>query len=146
MGSENILPHSLVSLPRRLVHVFIRIRPQTGNKRWSFVESLWRTIGPLIRPWCNDWEEPTAVNVHLYRDPHSCVRWHSDDESLFGGKGVDKLIVSIHLSVEGSSVLYDQWVWLCCAFFMVTCWSWMGQRRTIIVTARLLAWRGNGLT
>ena len=46
---------------------------------------------------------PTAANLNLYRGGNSRVNWHSDDEPLFGGSGVHKLIVSVSL---GASVLF----------------------------------------
>ena len=38
-----------------------------------------------MKPWCADEEEvPTAANLNLYRGRDSRVRWHCDDEPLFG--------------------------------------------------------------
>ena len=56
-----------------------------------------------MRPWCAEGEVPTAANLNLYRGGTSRVNWHSDDEPLFGGSGVHKLIVSVSL---GSPVLF----------------------------------------
>ena len=41
-------------------------RPQTGDKGWLFVESLWKSIAPLMRPRCNEGEGTSAVNGNLY--------------------------------------------------------------------------------
>ena len=39
---------------------------------------------------------PTAANLNLHRRRNSCVRWHCDDEPLFGSEvGTSKLIVSV---------------------------------------------------
>ena len=48
-------------------------------------------------------EGPSAVTVHFYGHPHPQVWWHSDDGSLFGSTGEDKLIVSLSL---GSSARF----------------------------------------
>ena len=61
------------------------------------VESLWKTIAPLMRPWCNEGEGPAAANVNLHGDSQSQVRWRLDDESLFGASVDPKLIVSSQL-------------------------------------------------
>ena len=63
----------------------------------SFVESSWRTKTLLMRQWCITWEEPSAVNVNLYRDPQSQVRRHSDDEPLFSSIWESKLVVFLGL-------------------------------------------------
>ena len=56
-----------------------------------------------MKPWCAEGEVPTAANLNLYRGGNSRVNWHSDDEPLFGGSGVHKLIVSVSL---GAPVLF----------------------------------------
>ena len=45
---------------------------------------------------------PTGVNLNQYAGPGSCIRWHSDNESLFGPPNQPELIVSMSLghSVE----------------------------------------------
>ena len=40
---------------------------------------------------------PTGVNLNHYDGSRSCVRWHSDNESLFGPRDSPKLIVSLSL-------------------------------------------------
>ena len=42
-------------------------------------------------------ELPTGVNLNHYDGSKSCVRWHSDNESLFGPRDSPKLIVSLSL-------------------------------------------------
>ena len=64
------------------------IGPHTGGR-------VWRTIAPLLKPWCAEGEVPTAANLNLYRGGNSCVRWHCDGEPLFGVVGDSKLIVSV---------------------------------------------------
>ena len=44
---------------------------------------------------------PTGVNLNRYSGPSSCIRWHSDNEPLFGPQNAPKLIVSMSL---GNSV------------------------------------------
>ena len=77
-------------------------RPQSGDKGWSSVESSWRTIASLVR-WCDGGREPSAVNVNLYRDSQSQVRWHSDDEPLCGVSRESELIV--HLILGASALI-----------------------------------------
>ena len=64
---------------------------------------VWRAIAPLMKPWCAEGELPTAANLNLYRGRDSCVRWHCDDEPLFGEVGTSKLIVSVSF---GSQALF----------------------------------------
>ena len=40
---------------------------------------------------------PTGVNLNQYAGPGSFIRWHSDNESLFGPRDSPKLIVSLSL-------------------------------------------------
>ena len=40
---------------------------------------------------------PTGVNLNRYSGPSSCIRWHSDNEPLFGPQNAPKLIVSMSL-------------------------------------------------
>ena len=61
------------------------IGPHTGKRCWVLLSWLWRTIAPLMKPWCAEGEEPTAANLNLYRGGTSRVNWHSDNEPLFGG-------------------------------------------------------------
>ena len=41
------------------------------------------------------------MNLNRYSGPSSCIRWHSDNEPLFGPQNAPKLIVSLSL---GNSV------------------------------------------
>ena len=54
---------------------------------------------------------PSHLRWHLgvpYGGSGSCVRWHSDDEVLFGGQGESKLIVSVSI---GFSALFRWKPW-----------------------------------
>ena len=68
---------------------------------WDGVVSLWGRVAPLL---CSRGSAPTRVNssepVRLAQD--SCIRWHSDNESLLGPQNSPKLIVCMSLghSVE----------------------------------------------
>ena len=67
--------------------VLVRTRPggpDTGGRCWPLLAGLWRAIAPLMKPWCAEGEVPTAANVNLHRRGNSRVRWHCDDEPLFG--------------------------------------------------------------
>ena len=46
---------------------------------------------------------PRCANLNYYGGSGSYVRWHSDDEFLFGGQGESKLIVSVSI---GFSALF----------------------------------------
>ena len=56
-----------------------------------------------MKPWCAEGDVPTAADLNLYQGGNSRLNWHSDNEPLFGGYGVDKLIVSVSL---GAPVLF----------------------------------------
>ena len=79
------------------------IGSHTGKQKWELLSWLWRTIAPLMKPWCAEGEVPTAANLNLCRGGNSRVNWHSDNEPLFGGSGVHKLIVSVSF---GAPVLF----------------------------------------
>ena len=79
------------------------IGPHTGQGCWRYLVSVWRALAPLLSPWCADGDVPSAANLNLYEGSRSHVNWHCDDESLFGGIGDSKLIVSLSL---GSSVTF----------------------------------------
>ena len=79
------------------------IGSHTGKRCWALLSWLWRAIAPLMKPWCAEGDVPTAANLNLYRGGNSRVNWHSDDEPLFGGSGVHKLIVSVSF---GAPVLF----------------------------------------
>ena len=122
------------------VFLFIWKRPsyQASNwrdKGWSFVESLWRTIAPLMRPWCNEGEGPSAVNANLCGDSQSQVQRHSDDEPLFGGIGgtlagrSSQLWCKWSFSMQTSSVLFALCRRRLAAFPRVTFWAWMGLHK-----------------
>ena len=71
------------------------VRPQTDNATWDGVIGLWERVAPLISPWCDYKELPTEVNLNQYAGPGSHIRWHSDNEPLFGPQYSPKLIVSL---------------------------------------------------
>ena len=73
------------------------VRPQTNKAIWDGVISLWGRVAPFLSPWCDKKELPTGVNLNHYDGSRSCVRWHSDNESLFGPRNSPKLIVSLSL-------------------------------------------------
>ena len=77
------------------------MRPQTNDAIWHGVIGLWGRVAPLLSPWCARREVPVGVNLNRYSGPSSCVRWHSDNEPLFGPQNASKLIVSMSL---GNSV------------------------------------------
>ena len=73
------------------------VRPQTNKAIWDGAISLWSRVAPFLSPWCDKRELPTGVNLNHYDGSRSCVRWHSDNESLFGPRDSPKLIVSLSL-------------------------------------------------
>ena len=73
------------------------VRPQTNKAIWDGVISLWGRVAPFLSPWCDKKELPTGVNLKHCDGSRSCVRWHSDNESLFGPRDSPKLIVSLSL-------------------------------------------------
>ena len=81
----------------------VAVGPQTGERSWEFLCDLWRAIAPLFAPWCAEGEMPTCANLNHYGGEGSCVRWHRDDEALFGEQGESKLIVSVSI---GYSALF----------------------------------------
>ena len=70
------------------------VGPQTGGCSWELLRRLWRAVAPLMTLWCSEGDVPTSANLNLFGGSGSCVRWHSDDEALFGERGDPKLIVS----------------------------------------------------
>ena len=71
------------------------VRPQTNNAIWDGVIGLWGRVAPLLSPWCARREVPTGLNLNRYSGPSSCIRWHRDNEPLFGPENEPKLIVSM---------------------------------------------------
>ena len=61
---------------------------------------MWKAVAPLLAPWCSEREVPTSAIFCLYGSSGSRVRWHSDDEDLFGSRGDSKLIVSMSLGIS----------------------------------------------
>ena len=77
------------------------VRPQTDNAIWKGVIGLWCRVAPFLSSWCGKKDVPTVVNLNQYAAPGSLIRWHSDNEPLFGPQNCPKLIVSLIL---GNSV------------------------------------------
>ena len=106
LGEEGIVPHSVggsLDSPCFCSYAYGRgtdIGPHTGEWCWPLLAGVWRAIAPLMKPWCAEWEVPTAANLNLYRGRNSCVGWHSDDEPLFGECEEVKLIVSVSFSTR----------------------------------------------
>ena len=75
------------------------VGPQVSGN-WEFLRGLWKAVAPLMAPWCADGEMPTCANLNLYEGSGSRVRWHSDNEGLFGRQGESKLIVSMSFGVS----------------------------------------------
>ena len=73
----------------------VAVGPQTGERSWELLRGLWRAVAPLMAPWCAEEDVPTSANLNYYGSSGSCVRWHRDDEALFGGQRELKLIVSM---------------------------------------------------
>ena len=55
----------------------------------------------ILSPWCGKKDVPTGVILNQYAGSGSFIRWHSDNEPLFGPQNLPKLIVSLSL---GNSV------------------------------------------
>ena len=73
------------------------VRPQTNNAIWDGVIGLWDRVAPLWSLWCARGNMPTGVNLNQYSGSGSYIRWHSDNEPLFGPQNSPKLIVSLSL-------------------------------------------------
>ena len=54
-------------------------------------------VAPFLSPWCGKKDVPTGVNLNQYAGPGSFIRWHSDNEPLFGPQNSPTLIVSLIL-------------------------------------------------
>ena len=81
----------------------VAVGPQTGERSWELLHDLWKAIAPLMAPWCAEGEVPTCANLNYHGGSGSCVRWHRDDEGVFGMQGESKLIVSVSV---GFSALF----------------------------------------
>ena len=109
---------------------------------------MWRRVAPFLSPWCGKKELPTGVNLNHYDGSRSCVRWHSDNESLFGPRDSPKLIVSLSLGnpVEFKVRRVSDSVTSSITLNHGDVWSWMVQRNRSIYTVRCLGCRVLGLT
>ena len=77
------------------------VRQRTNNAIWDGVVGLWGSVAPFLSPWCGKKDVPTWLNLNQYAGSGSLIRWHSDNEPLFGPQNAPKLIVSMSL---GNSV------------------------------------------
>ena len=116
------------------------VGPQVSGN-WEFLRGLWKAVAPLMAPWRADGEMPTCANLNLYEGSGSRVRWHSDNEGLFGRRGESKLIVSMSFGVSalckwkpGPSLDSDASALGCTT---VTFWLWMVAVRMSIFTVRI---------
>ena len=62
---------------------------------------MWGSVAPFLSPWCGKKDVPTWLNLNQYAGSGSLIRWHSDNEPLFGPQNSRKLIVSLS---SGNSV------------------------------------------
>ena len=79
------------------------VRPQTNDAIWDGVIGLWGRVAPFLSPWCGKKDVPTGANLNEYAGSGSFIRWHSDNEPLFGPQNCPKLKVSLSL---GNSVVF----------------------------------------
>ena len=77
------------------------VRPQTNKVIWDGVISLWCRVADFFLPWCDKKELPTGLNLNQYAGSGLFIRWHSDNEPVFGPQSQPKLIVSLS---SGNSV------------------------------------------
>ena len=77
------------------------VRPETNNAIWDGVIGLWGRVAPFLPLWCGKKDVPTGVNLNQYDGSRSFIRWHSDNEPLFGPQNLPKLIVSLSLGNSG---------------------------------------------
>ena len=77
----------------------MEVSQQLGRKPERFPGSCSEICGvaPLITPWCSEGEAPTSANLNLSGSSGSRVRWHVEDEDLFGEWGGSTLIFSVCL-------------------------------------------------
>ena len=123
------------------------VRPQTNNSIWDGVIGLWCRVAKFLSPWCARGNMPTWVYLNRYAGPRSCIRWHCDNESLFGPPNQPKLTVSMSLNIRWNSrFVADRVISLRLRWIMVTSWSWMVQRNWSVHIARCLGCRFLGLT
>ena len=71
------------------------VRPQTNDVIWDGVIGLWERVAPLLSPWCGKKDVPPGVNLNQYAGPGSFIRWHCDNEPLFGPQNFPKRSLSV---------------------------------------------------
>ena len=123
------------------VHTSMDMEQQSDHKQWDGVIGLFGRVAPLVSPWCARGNMPTGVNLNRYGGPRSCIRWYSDNESLFGPPNQPKAI-----RWSSRFVAHRVMCPLRSRRTMVTSWSWMVQRDWSIHIARCLGCRVLGLT
>ena len=105
LGSSGHLPRSMGGSTALPLPIFVWERAGSGGAIWRWLLG----ISPdFVAGRCNpdgyaSGEVPTSANLNLYGGSGSRVRWHSDDEGLFGERGDPKLFASLSL---GSSALF----------------------------------------
>ena len=77
------------------------LRKRIEKDIWDGVIGLWSRVAPILSPMCGKKDVPTGLNLNQYAGTGSLIRWHSDNEPLFGPQNSPKLIVSLSL---GNSV------------------------------------------
>ena len=100
------------------------VGPQSGERCWTLLASLWRATAPLMKPWCAEGDVPTAANLNLYRRWRSCVGWDRDDEPLFGECGDAIHIVTVSF---GTSALFEWKGKSCPGNVANSCWLGHGD-------------------
>ena len=73
------------------------VRPKSNNAIWDGVIGLWSRVVSFLPSWCGKKDVPTGVNLNRYSGLSLCIRWHSDNEPLFGPQNAPKLTVSMSL-------------------------------------------------
>ena len=83
------------------VHMRMDMEQQSDHKLMTPSGTGLLVCGILLSPWCGKKDVPKGVNLNRYAGPGSHVRWHSDNEPLFGPQYSPKIIVSLS---SGNSV------------------------------------------
>ena len=99
LGSSGHLPRSMGGSTALPLPIFVWERAGSG----AAIQRLLLGVSPdFVAGRCNpdgcaSEEVPSSANLNLYGGSGSRVRWHSDNEGLFGERGDPKLIVSLSL-------------------------------------------------
>ena len=87
LGEEGTVPHGVGGHPGFLVFLFVCVRAKHSCRAahgCAVLATASRCVEGYRTPDEAMGEVPTAANLNLYRGGNSCVRWHCDDEPLFG--------------------------------------------------------------